>query len=164
MSPVNLITGSLADVEALLALIFHICGEKQHIIKCPMCPLMKLYSLHHDKHLILRLEFPLLSDRVRMCLCTCKPHLWLRNMLNTKASALITSTHPPTTVLLPTSRPAEEKKGWVGDRGGWRFGFLCHWLFIFCDAFQRTNKWRAPSHEAEHVPVSKSKHKQRNES
>lgn len=31
-----------------------------------------------------------------------------------KASALITSTHPPTTVFLPTSVP-EVKKEWVGE-------------------------------------------------
>lgn len=46
-----------------------------------------------------------------------------------KASALITSTHPPTTVLLPTSLPAE-KKGWVGEGVIFDIFDLHHRLFI----------------------------------
>lgn len=69
------------------------------------------------RHIVFGIRFVLYKTstlRVRQSVCYMQIPFMIMQHVKHKASALITSTHPPTTVLLPTSLPAE-KKGWVGE-------------------------------------------------
>lgn len=70
-----------------------------------------------------------LLNGVRDSVCYMQIPFMIMQHVKHKASALITSTHPPTTVLLPTSLPAE-KKGWVGEGVIFDIFDLHHRLFI----------------------------------